>query len=68
MNSMLALRNEVWRYNRKVWGSEAWRRFDFITLGWKYAIPMLIVTAFYEAYVKKDDHGHGHGGHAGGHH
>ena len=56
---MSNFRNEAWRYNRKVWGSEAWRRYDFFSLGWKYAIPMLIVTAIYEKYIKEDDHGHG---------
>lgn len=67
-------RNEVWRYNRRIWGSEAFRRADFILYGWKYALPMLIVTAFYEVYVNKDSHGHGHGDHgdhghaAEGHH
>lgn len=55
-------RNEVWRYDRKLWGSEAFRRFRFFFLGFKYTIPMLIVTAIYEYKIKKpDDHHGGHG-------
>lgn len=64
-------RNEVWRYNRKIWGSEAFRRADFVLYGWKYAFPMLVATAIYEVYFNKDSHGHGHGDHgheADGHH
>ncbi|XP_027201702.2 NADH dehydrogenase [ubiquinone] 1 beta subcomplex subunit 3 [Dermatophagoides pteronyssinus] len=56
------LRNEVWRYNRKQFGTEAWRIASLITYGWKYAVPLLIVTAIYENYFNKDGH-HGGGGH-----
>ncbi|OTF80800.1 hypothetical protein BLA29_004349 [Euroglyphus maynei] len=61
------LRNEVWRYSRKEWGTEAWRLASLFTYGWKYAVPLLIVTAIYEKYYNKDDH-HGGGHHDDGHH
>lgn len=54
-------RNEIWRYSRKEWGTERWRIASLITFGWKWAIPMLALTAIYEYTIKKNsDNEHAH--------
>ncbi|KAI7688048.1 hypothetical protein SSS_05987 [Sarcoptes scabiei] len=45
--------------SRREFGTEAWRIMNLITMGYKFYIPMLFMTAIYEFYLKKDDH-HGH--------
>jgi hypothetical protein len=51
-------RNEVWRYERKTWGSLRWIRWRLGTFGFKYALVFLTVTIVLEETVfkKKDDH------------
>lgn len=66
-------RNEVWRYNTKVWGNPRLRLLKFLFTGLPLGAACAAATIAYEEYtgVYADhghgDHGHGDHGH-GGHH
>ncbi|CAH1992320.1 unnamed protein product [Acanthoscelides obtectus] len=60
------LRNEVWRYNPKEFGTESGRLRLAFFRGFKYGFAAFVVTVVGTAIYDKvfpDEHGHGHGGH-----
>ncbi|XP_026478009.1 NADH dehydrogenase [ubiquinone] 1 beta subcomplex subunit 3-like [Ctenocephalides felis] len=60
------LRNEVWRFNTKEFGTRRSRTMGFLFRGFKWGLAATVVTvALEKAWEKmnpKDDH-HGHGHH-----
>nr|XP_023012443.1 NADH dehydrogenase [ubiquinone] 1 beta subcomplex subunit 3 [Leptinotarsa decemlineata] len=60
------LRNEVWRYNPKEFGTESYRTKMVFFRGFKYGFGAFLLTIAGTALYDKmypSDHGHGHGGH-----
>lgn len=56
------LRNEVWRYERKHWGTFASRAAGYFLRGAKLGIPAFLITIAAEKALGIDyGHGHGHG-------
>ncbi|XP_022909740.1 NADH dehydrogenase [ubiquinone] 1 beta subcomplex subunit 3 [Onthophagus taurus] len=60
------LRNEVWRYDVKAFGTEKMKLSKTFFTGFKWGVLAVIVTlagtaAYDKAFPPK--HGHGHGGH-----
>jgi len=56
------LRNEVWRYNEKVWGSKQQLTRSFFLRGFSYGFAAFVVTAVGTAVYDKlfpSEHGHG---------
>lgn len=61
------LRNDVWRFERKHWGTFRSRALGFFLRGWKVGVPLFIATiAIEKAFGIEYGHGHGHG-HEHGH-
>lgn len=65
-------RNEVWRYNYKVWGNPRLRIFKFLFTGLPLGAACAAATIAFETAFgiydhPHDDHGHG-SGHEKGHH
>lgn len=71
-------RNEVWRYNRKVWGNPRLRMLKFLFAGLPLGATVAAATIAYEEhfgvyennhgvgeqyYPENRTHGHGHGHH-----
>lgn len=62
---IICFRNDVWRYNKKVWGDRRFRIFQFLFKGLPLGAACAAATIAYEEYygVYKshghDDHGHG---------
>lgn len=67
---MLIFRNEVWRYNRAVWGNPRTRILKFLFTGLPLGAACAAATIAYEEYygVYNDHHGHGSDAHGDGHH
>lgn len=62
------LRNEVWRYEKKHWGTFRSRAFTMFSRGWKVGIPLFLVTiAVEQVFGLNQGHGHGHAKHEGEH-
>lgn len=68
-------RNEVWRYNTKVWGNRRTRIYRFLFRGAPLGFAAFLGTIAFEEYFgiyKDHGHGHGHGSNnehgEGGHH
>lgn len=63
-------RNEVWRYNQKVWGNPRYRIFKFLFTGLPLGAALAGATIAYEEYfdVYGTRSGHGHGDHGHGAH
>lgn len=61
------LRNEVWRYNVKEFGTEGSRAYLLFMRGFKYGVAgvalTLLGTAIYDKLYPSAHHGHGHGDH-----
>uniref|UniRef100_R4WTB8 NADH dehydrogenase [ubiquinone] 1 beta subcomplex subunit 3 n=1 Tax=Riptortus pedestris TaxID=329032 RepID=R4WTB8_RIPPE len=60
------LRNEVWRYNVKEWGTARQRRMTFFFRGFKYGFAAFLATIAVETALDKIRGKKG--GHDGGHH
>ncbi|KAG5871533.1 hypothetical protein JTB14_023958 [Gonioctena quinquepunctata] len=60
------LRNEVWRYDPKEWGTEKTRLRPVFLRGFKYGFGAFLLTiagtALYDR-MYPSEHGHGHGDH-----
>lgn len=56
-------RNEVWRYNKAVWGNRRTRILKFLFTGIQWGLPAAVATIAFEEYfeIYKSDHGHGDG-------
>ncbi|XP_013118231.2 NADH dehydrogenase [ubiquinone] 1 beta subcomplex subunit 3 [Stomoxys calcitrans] len=60
------LRNEVWRYDAKQFGTHATRLRAFMLRGFVWGLGLTAITVACEAALGGDDHhGHGHGEHGG---
>lgn len=62
------LRNEVWRYNAKEFGTEGKRGAIIFTRGFKYgavacALTLLGTAIYDKIYPSEHGHSHGHGEH-----
>lgn len=59
-------RNEVWRYDQKVWGYRRTRIFKFLFRGFPWGLAAFVATVGVENYLgvydqpHGDGHGHGH--------
>ncbi|XP_071448102.1 NADH dehydrogenase [ubiquinone] 1 beta subcomplex subunit 3 [Hetaerina americana] len=57
------LRNEVWRYNVKEFGTQGSRVRSFLFRGFKWGFGAFVVTILAEKLIEKampSSHGHGH--------
>lgn len=61
-------RNDVWRYNEKVWGRKNLRIFRFLFKGLPLGAACAAATIAYEEYAGVYRHDHGHGDGHGAHH
>lgn len=64
---ILIYRNDVWRYNQKVWGNPRYRLFTFLFKGLPLGAACAAATIAYEEYFEVYKH-HGHGDHGHGEH
>ncbi|KAK5648658.1 hypothetical protein RI129_003550, partial [Pyrocoelia pectoralis] len=55
------LRNEVWRYDRRMWGTQGQRILLTFSRGFKYGFAAFVVTIIGSKLFGSKDDGHGHG-------
>lgn len=75
---LINFRNEVWRYDRKVFGTHRQRIVTFLFRGFPLGFAATVATICAEKALgidwhdprglHKGEHGHGHGDEDGGHH